>query len=1341
MASDIYSEGGLAPRDASDVASASALTLGTFAEIRSPGGALLARVSLDHALVQPGVGLFLWGWVLHYSGELAAIALTSKSLGRQELGRTDLVPLRRPDVARAFGSNSPDDRSDYCGFGAFIASAGVRPDEPLFIEFTTSEGAHRPLLLDRIPTGKTAVEDFVHNAASFLFETLNVDVLGKLGSAWFAPIRDLAESRPSTTASCLEVDSCTCVAGSHILITGRRLSMKRNRRLPRSLVLATAAGALVRLRWRFQGDRFVATASGPFAPSASALLLPIVEDGLLRPIPVIVGAAPPFPVAEVRRLVSDSAAAPTSHEARHAEHRPAVAALHIVGMRGKSVVGWARSNTRGPAIVELSVEGRRLAAVTADTYDPEGFGERNGFRIPLPDEFFECSTRVTVALGDAATISEQLCYGPGEFDVVFEDLSGAVLSGWVKERTPRFEPVHATLLIDNVSVASTVCDRPVPGVLGADLCCDCGFAFLVPPTFLDGQPHTAQIRVGDSVIGASEFQSRIRGAIDQLNPSYLAGWIAEISLSGPRSVDLEMLIAGEPVTAKFSRVPRQDVGDALGSAEAVGTGFECNLGAFTRTLASFELALQLRGTNVHVLDTPAVVLGRAEEINVLRSCLQMQGATPGSKSGEARDLLCALLPELIHQSRTRAASHRTLFLPKARTGRLGRVVVIVPVYAGLDETCTCIQSVLKATGKNRIPHELIIVYDSGPDPRLLQRLQAIVADADIPVRILENDKNLGFVKSVNRGLELCSGRDVILLNADTEVSGSWIDRLSMAAYASPHIASVTPFSNNGAICSYPEPCAENALPDTLCLEDLDDICATTNIDALVELPTGVGFCMYMRADAIRDVGTLDESWGKGYGEENDWCIRARDRGWVHMLAPNVFVRHAGSVSFTSNGKNEEIARNTRALSNRYPEYDTEIQSFLRCDPTRQVRNKIVVACERRALLAHGTPALLFVAHARGGGIQTHCAHLAELFRHEGVAVFELIGRKDVWKLRCTESGFHCTYTPGSIDELASDLKSLNIQLIHYHSDLDFDAAVWSLPSLLDLPYVVTVHDYLVACPRVHLVDANHRYCGAPVDVQACDACVLNNGPYEALVPRFQSLGNTVTSWRSHYAKFLGGASEVLVPHDDVQRRLGQYFPGVKLRVVHHPHRSSDTQVALPAIAHGEHISVAVIGAIGPQKGFELFSQCATDAEVRGLMLDFHLFGFSCDDERLRRQRRVRLHGPYESQDLRVRLASSSCKVALFLSLAPETFSYTLSEALECGLHPVVLDVGASAERVRALGVGLILNLASTAAQVNDAILGLRPLPARTLELPQGPRGSMLENYYGTDFAEQSARSR
>ncbi len=252
----------------------------------------------------------------------------------------------------------------------------------------------------------------------------------------------------------------------------------------------------------------------------------------------------------------------------------------------------------------------------------------------------------------------------------------------------------------------------------------------------------------------------------------------------------------------------------------------------------------------------------------------------------------------------------------------GVVDVLVPVYRGLDETRHCIESVLAHPQK--MPREIIVIDDASPDAALVSWLEQMAAAGRFT--LLRNAENRGFVATVNRGMALHPARDVVLLNSDTEVANDWLDRLHACACADERTGTATPFSNNATICSYPRLCEDNPLPEDYSVAALDRLFRETNPGRTTDLPTAVGFCMYIRAAAIADVGLFDtKTFGRGYREENDFCLRARHLGWRHVAVPGVFTGHVGGHSFGAAARHLRM-RNEALLERLHPGYARLIEA-------------------------------------------------------------------------------------------------------------------------------------------------------------------------------------------------------------------------------------------------------------------------------------------------------------------------------------------------------------------------------------------------------------------------------
>ena len=211
------------------------------------------------------------------------------------------------------------------------------------------------------------------------------------------------------------------------------------------------------------------------------------------------------------------------------------------------------------------------------------------------------------------------------------------------------------------------------------------------------------------------------------------------------------------------------------------------------------------------------------------------------------------------------------------------VDVVIPAYRGLAQTRRCIETVLADPA--RPAGQVIVVDDRSPEPKLSAWLDRQAADGLIT--LVRNRRNRGFVASVNTGIEAAGTHDVVLLNSDTEVAPGWLARLAGHAYATPRVASVSPFSNNATICGYPR--MEGGPPAFgLGVAELDAACQAANAGRSVELPTTVGFCMYVRRAALADIGMFDAEIVRPRLWRRERLLPARQHAG---LAPPAGLRH------------------------------------------------------------------------------------------------------------------------------------------------------------------------------------------------------------------------------------------------------------------------------------------------------------------------------------------------------------------------------------------------------------------------------------------------------------------
>lgn len=263
--------------------------------------------------------------------------------------------------------------------------------------------------------------------------------------------------------------------------------------------------------------------------------------------------------------------------------------------------------------------------------------------------------------------------------------------------------------------------------------------------------------------------------------------------------------------------------------------------------------------------------------------------------------------------------------------------VIVPIHGAVHAFSRCAESLRRHTDFRR--HRLIAIVDGAGQSAADRILETLGAEPGARILVLRHERPRGYVASVNRGLRESSD-DVVLLNSDAIVTPRWLDKLASAAASSRQVATATPFSNDATLCSIPRAFEANDVPSGFDVPSFARLVEEVSAREYPRIPTGVGFCLYVKRRAIDAVGVFDEAFSPGYGEENDFCFRALKAGWRHVLDDATFVFHEGHRSFGPPDRGR-LHRAARLLARRHPEYRETIARFMRDDPLAPARRRVL----------------------------------------------------------------------------------------------------------------------------------------------------------------------------------------------------------------------------------------------------------------------------------------------------------------------------------------------------------------------------------------------------------------
>lgn len=250
-----------------------------------------------------------------------------------------------------------------------------------------------------------------------------------------------------------------------------------------------------------------------------------------------------------------------------------------------------------------------------------------------------------------------------------------------------------------------------------------------------------------------------------------------------------------------------------------------------------------------------------------------------------------------------------------------RCDVVVPVHNALRSTKNCLRTL-----RQHAPRwARIVVINDASDERTTGWLRAQEG-----IVLLENEVNLGFVKSANRGLLHSESPWVCLLNSDTLMTPGALERMIGRCERDASIGLCSPLSNGAVNLSVRIPPGEDVF-------SFADRVARTSPALYPDAVTVVGFCLLVRREVIRALGVFDETFDRGYGEETDLHYRARAAGWRCVVADDTFVYHRSGASFADG--TERTRRNLKIVMDRWKSvHERELAAFDRINALGAVRD-------------------------------------------------------------------------------------------------------------------------------------------------------------------------------------------------------------------------------------------------------------------------------------------------------------------------------------------------------------------------------------------------------------------
>jgi GT2 family glycosyltransferase/glycosyltransferase involved in cell wall biosynthesis len=618
------------------------------------------------------------------------------------------------------------------------------------------------------------------------------------------------------------------------------------------------------------------------------------------------------------------------------------------------------------------------------------------------------------------------------------------------------------------------------------------------------------------------------------------------------------------------------------------------------------------------------------------------------------------------------------------------VSVIIPVFNALEDLRVCFERLMKYTDRSI---DLIFINDASSDANVSKYLDSISIYDN--VKILTNQINLGFTKTVNIGINFAGNNDVILLNSDARVTPRWLQGIQRAAATSDNIATVTPMSDRAGAFSAPLIGNENSLPIGVSEADYAVAFRRNSIGYYPTVPTGNGFCMYIRRQCINEIGLLDEiAFPRGYGEENDFCMRARLKGWRNIIDDRTYVFHDRSKSFGSE-KDVLIKSGRNVLDEKYLDYGKAIKIFSKSENISAARFKAKIA--QKASKNGVNPRVLYVISTLTGGTPQTNRDL----------MYSLSDAIEPWLLRCDVRTVSLYKVNAESDDLIDECILLEPvdPLTHASSDYDEIVKEWiaiydfeivhirhiawhsiNLPKIAKLSgcrVIKSFHDFYDVCPSVKLIDNNLKYCHGVCTSSAGDCAQPLWGAED-----FPKLKNGwVSRWRDIFAHSLNYCDAFVTTSVSARETILNNLTlskKIPFEVIPHGRDFSDLRVPDLDVMPKGVLKILVPGNIDSAKGLNVIKELLKSDKNHSL--EFHILG-ACEE--LFHDSRVVLHGAYKRDDFVNLVSSISPHLGVVFSIWDETWCHTLTEIWAAGLPAIVFNYPTISARVEKSSTGWV----------------------------------------------------
>lgn len=339
-------------------------------------------------------------------------------------------------------------------------------------------------------------------------------------------------------------------------------------------------------------------------------------------------------------------------------------------------------------------------------------------------------------------------------------------------------------------------------------------------------------------------------------------------------------------------------------------------------------------------------------------------------------------------------------------------------------------------------------------------------------------------------------------------------------------------------------------------------------------------------------------------------------------------------------------------------------------------------------------------HGIGGGANIYSQNLINNITTNETEVLRCFYRSNYWFVDWIKEGDGMLFSTVNISELFEALakiygKEIIVNSLYgYHNIEQVSQQIIGLANVLSVSLNYKLHDFHALCPSPHLLNAKDEYCGVPLDHTICNNCLKNNSNWYIK----DSWAADIDEWRRPFSELFRKAETINFFDSSSIEIFCRAFQIEDSKVYVTPHEDEYFECPRKIDLSGP-LHVGVLGTLTIVKGGNVVNALSRYLVQKSVRIPITIVGRSF----LPVARGIRVHGPYDVKELPDIVFGNRINVILMPSIVPETFSYTISEAMKMGLPIVAFDLGAQGKRVKQYELGKVVPLGSSPEVILAAI--------------------------------------